>query len=156
MEPLAHAYPQVFHSLHQQEWHQSQHAWRQGSACVLHPHPRTNMVISMKKLCIKAEICQTHSTALVANNRTYSKYLKDDKTYKRLYILSRHTTLMQCLVHCTTRCFVTLCTLHANQQATTCLKGLYPVAFVYLPYCNGSILPRTGCVLTVTCKRVHV
>ena len=98
----------------------------------------------------------THSTALEANNRTYSKYLKDDKTNKRLYVLSRHTTLMQCLVHCTTRCFVTLYTLYANQQATTCLKDLYPLTFVYLPYYSGSILPRTGCVLTVTSKRVHV
>ena len=36
-------------------------------------------------LDIKAELCQTHATAIAANNGTHRKYFKDDKKYEKFY-----------------------------------------------------------------------
>ena len=36
-------------------------------------------------LDIKAEICQTHASAIASNNGTHRKYFKDDENYERFY-----------------------------------------------------------------------
>ena len=36
-------------------------------------------------LCIEAELCQTHATAIAANNGTHRKYFKDDEKYEKFY-----------------------------------------------------------------------
>ena len=36
-------------------------------------------------LCIEAELCQTHATAIASNNGTHRKYFKDDEKYKKFY-----------------------------------------------------------------------
>ena len=36
-------------------------------------------------LDIKAELCQTHATAIAANNGTHLKYFKDDEKYEKFY-----------------------------------------------------------------------
>ena len=36
-------------------------------------------------LNIEAKLCQTHETAIAANNGTHRKYFKDDEKYEKFY-----------------------------------------------------------------------
>ena len=47
-------------------------------------------------LDIKAELCQTHATAIASNNGTHRKYFKDDENYQKFYEMLCDITNITC------------------------------------------------------------